>query len=531
MPKLTIDGKEVVVQDGTSILEAAKSVGIDIPHFCYHPFLSIAGNCRMCMVEIEKNPKLQISCATPVAEGMVVHTQNERVKKARRGIMEFLLVNHPIDCPICDQAGECYLQNYYMQHDLAPSRVPLADKVHKPKRVELGEIVLDAERCVLCARCVRFFNEVTKTGELALINRGTHSEITSFQQRPVNNPYSGNVIEICPVGALTSRDFRFKERVWYLKSVPSVCPTCSTGCNTFIDHNRNKVWRFRSRTNPAVNQGWLCDEGRFSYPAFNIDNRIIKPRLLKANNGAYEDVSYERAADIGYDKLVEITQKSGGAGIAFIAVPQIPTEELFALKYLAAQLFHSTQLEFRYDDGYLGNEKMLDAILRRADKNPNSKGAMLLNFGRENSLVNLLERVIEGKIQGLYILGADFLDRSPHTEWLRRALEKARFVVMHAARQTEWLKYADLVIPALTLAEQDGTLVNYAGRVQRVQRAIMPPEGVNPAWFFFNRLLGKAGLPVLPEMAGNIFNLMAGQESAFTGLTYETIGDHGILVK
>jgi NADH-quinone oxidoreductase subunit G len=273
MPKLTIDGKEITVEPGTKVIEAIKRLGIFIPHYCYHPGLSIAGNCRICMVDVEKSPKPQIACNTDCADGMVVRTDTDRAKETRRHVLEFLLINHPLDCPVCDQAGECWLQDYYMRFGLYDARF-YEQKVKKPKAVPIGPtVMLDAERCILCSRCVRFSDEITKTSELGIVNRGDHSEIAVHPDKELNNKYSGNVVDICPVGALTDRDFRFKCRVWYLKKADSICPGCARGCNTEIHYNLDRpqhgggdrVMRLKPREYPEVNQWWMCDAGRYGY--------------------------------------------------------------------------------------------------------------------------------------------------------------------------------------------------------------------------------------------------------------------------
>jgi NADH-quinone oxidoreductase subunit G len=269
MPKLTIDGKVIEVKEGTTVFEAARQNEIPIPHFCYHPKLSIAGNCRMCLVQIEKQPKPAISCNTVAMEGMVVNTKTPEVKALQKNVLEFILINHPIDCPVCDQAGECRLQEYYMDYTMTDSDFD-EEKVKKPKKVDLGPLVmLDDERCILCSRCIRFCDEITKTGELCFINRGDQSTLATFPGKQLDNKYSLNTVDICPVGALTSKPFRFKKRVWFLKSVPSICTGCATGCNIFIDHDDGTVWRYKTRDNEAVNQCWTCDEGRMSYPFIN----------------------------------------------------------------------------------------------------------------------------------------------------------------------------------------------------------------------------------------------------------------------
>src|SRR5436190_1899827 len=285
MPKVTIDGKEIEVEAGANLIEAARRLGIEIPHYCYHPGLSIAGQCRLCMVDIDKAPRPTIACNTLAADGMVVHTETDRVKETRRSIMEFHLINHPLDCPVCDQAGECWLQIYYMKHGLYDPRMK-DEKVHKPKALPLGpHVMLDAERCILCSRCVRFCDEITGTGELGIFNRGDHSEIGLFPGRDLENKYSGNVVDICPVGALTDRDFRFQVRVWYLDTAKSICPGCARGCNIEVHVNRRRphhaggkrVARLKPRFNADVNKWWLCDEGRYGYGFVDDASRLTMP--------------------------------------------------------------------------------------------------------------------------------------------------------------------------------------------------------------------------------------------------------------
>ncbi len=262
MINLTIDGKALQTEPGRSVIEAARENGIEIPHFCWHPRLSVAGNCRMCLVEIEKMPKLAIACATQAAEGMVVHTATPRVIDAREAVMEFLLINHPLDCPICDEAGECKLQDYAYKYSTGRSRFE-EDKVHKPKRVALGpHVMLDVERCIMCSRCVRFCDEIAKKPQLTFTERGDHVVLTTFPGEQLDNPYSMNVIDICPVGALTSREFRFHARVWELSSTESICPGCARGCDINIWVRNNEILRQTPRLNMAVNNEWMCDFGR-----------------------------------------------------------------------------------------------------------------------------------------------------------------------------------------------------------------------------------------------------------------------------
>ena len=269
MPTATINGKEVTVPRGTAIIRAAATLGINIPHFCYHPALSAPANCRMCLVEVEKARKLEPACYIKVNDGMVVYTESEKVVAARQAVLEFILINHPVDCPICDQAGECKLQDYYMAYDAKPSRLNTG-KVGKQKVYPIGpEVVYDGERCILCTRCVRFCDQITGTSELTVVERGDRTEIRTFPGRELDNPYSMNVTDICPVGALTTRDFRFKCRVWLMSSSDSICTGCARGCSVHLDHHLGETQRYRPRFNPEVNEYWMCDEGRLSYKELN----------------------------------------------------------------------------------------------------------------------------------------------------------------------------------------------------------------------------------------------------------------------
>src|SRR5258705_9338924 len=301
MPKLTIDGKEIEVEAGTNLIEAARRLGIEVPHYCYHPALAIAGQCRLCMVDLEKAPRPTIVCNSVATEGMVVLTDTPRVQETRRSMMEFHLINHPLDCPVCDQAGECFLQIYYMKHGLYDPRM-VDEKVHKPKAVPLGpHVILDAERCILCSRCVRYCDEVTHTGELGIFQRGDHSEIGLFPGKALENKYSGNVIDICPVGALTDRDFRFQVRVWYLDTAKSVCNACARGCNIEVHVNRRRphhaegrrVARLKPRFNADVNKWWLCDAVRYGYGFVDGADRLLMP--TRRQGGTSSDVTWDEA--------------------------------------------------------------------------------------------------------------------------------------------------------------------------------------------------------------------------------------------
>jgi NADH-quinone oxidoreductase subunit G len=368
MPKLTVNGKAIEVPEGTNLIEAAKAAGVEVPHYCYHPALSIAGQCRLCMVDIEKVPRPQIACNTQATEGMVVETETERVKDTRRSMMEFHLINHPLDCPVCDQAGECFLQIYYMKHGLYDPRM-IDEKVHKPKAVPLGpHVILDAERCILCSRCVRYCDEVTHTGELGIFHRGDHSEIGLFPGKALENKYSGNVIDICPVGALTDRDFRFKVRVWYLDTAKSICNGCARGCNIEVHTNKHRshhnegrrVARLKPRFNADVNTWWICDAGRYGFGWVDDKSRLGQPLHRVGTQGT--EVSWDRALQ----EVVTSLGRYRPEEIGFLASPQMSNEDLWVVKRLADQL-GVKNLDFQVPPAVPGDE---DDFLIRADKNP-----------------------------------------------------------------------------------------------------------------------------------------------------------------
>ncbi len=337
MPKITINQESISVPDGTTIIEAAGQLGIEIPRYCYHPGLSIAGSCRMCLVEIEKMPKLQPACNTRVTDGMVVTTNSEKVQDAVSGVLEFLLINHPLDCPVCDQAGECYLQEYYMKFGLYDSRMN-ENKIKRHKAEVIGpHVILDTERCVLCSRCVRFVREVSRSNEIGIFNRGGESEIRLLPDKILDNNYSGNVVDICPVGALTDRDFRFQCRVWYLSKTNSVCNGCSRGCNITVEANRQRphhgegrrVMRLKPRFNKNVNQWWMCDEGRYSYKFIDDPSRLVQPQIKKSNE--FEPLHWNDAIREVVSRLME-AKKARLNSVVVIASPQLTNEDLFLMR-------------------------------------------------------------------------------------------------------------------------------------------------------------------------------------------------------
>jgi NADH-quinone oxidoreductase subunit G len=522
MPKLTIDGKEIEVEAGTNLIEAARRLGIDVPHYCYHPSLSIAGQCRLCMVDIEKTPRPSIACNTPAADGMVVHTQTDRVKETRRSIMEFHLINHPLDCPVCDQAGECWLQIYYMQHGLYDPRM-VDEKVHKPKAVPLGpHVMLDAERCILCSRCVRFCDEITGTGELGIFSRGDHSEIGLFPGQDLENNYSGNVVDICPVGALTDRDFRFQVRVWYLDTTKSVCPGCARGCNVDVHVNRKRphhaggrrVARLKPRFNEAVNAWWICDVGRYGFDAVDDGSRI-----RFARHGGV-DVTRDEALGL----LVAALRDHAPDEIAILASPELSNEDLFALRRLAEHR-GIRQLAFGVPAGTPGAD---DDFLLRADRHPNTRGAEAV--GLEADAGSILARARAGALKVLWVIQHDL----PGSAWppaaTAGALERLETLIFTGTNENGTSTLAPLVLPLAAWVERDGTFTNFLGRVQRFRAAVEPLGDALAGWDLFGRVLTLLGGAAAGGRAELWFRELAKTVPAFAGLTYQSIGDGGAML-
>jgi len=512
MPKFRIDGKELEVAPGTTVIEAAANAGIEIPHFCWHRDLPVDGNCRMCLVEIEKMPKLQIACNTQVTEGMVVLTKSPKAVEAHRTTLEFLLINHPIDCPVCDQAGECYLQDNYMEHGLYDAKVELEEKVHKRKVVDLGPIMLDAERCVLCTRCIRFEREVTGTNSFELVNRGDHTSIATFENRPITHNYAGNLHDVCPVGALLSHDFRFKMRVWFLKSHESVCPGCSTGCNIFVDERDGEIQRLRPRRNVAVNKSWMCDIGRASYKEIAAPTRVCGARV---KGPAWEGLSLSAALD-----TVAVRLKEAGSASAFLASIQATNEDLFVFRTLADA--QGGALDFRVGDPESKVRKRSDHVLLREDRNPNTQGCLDQGLGRAG-VGAILEACRKGSVKVLLLQGPELL-RLPEAA---EALARVPFIAVMATHEGKELDRAHCVLPVAAWAEVDGTFTNYQRRVQRIRAAVPAQGDAQPRWELAAGLLQRLGQPLAATTSRDVFALLGRGLPDYTGLDYRTIPPSG----
>ncbi len=509
MPKVKVNDVELEVPAGTNMIEAAKLAGVEIPQYCYHPHLSVAGNCRMCMCETDtpRGPVLEIACNMQAREGLVIRTDTDKVKAVRKSVMEFLLVNHPLDCPICDQSGECRLQDYYMEHGQYDSRGN-EPKVGKHKRQDIGEhIMLDAERCVQCSRCVRFSDEITHTGDLALMNRGDHTEIGMFPGTRLEHDYQGNLADICPVGALTSKDFRFQRRVWYLRETASVCTGCATGCNIQVCHQEGEVFRYTPRRNDDVNQSWMCDPGRERHGAIGGLSRVLRATVDGAPSAdAIPELARRiRAAGAGRVGFVLGTQASLEANWALLQVVKAncPDAKVFWVAGADADAIAKC-----------------DTFLMDADKNANTAGVKLLAEWAGN--VGDAAALRAAELSLLVVLEDDVVSR----------LDGAAAPVLDyfGTQHNPTAAAAAIVVPVAHVVEMDATYVNRQGRVQRARRATNPLGEAVPAYQALDALGAALGKAPNTKMPVATFLVMARTIPRMAGLDYRGLGTAGKLL-
>jgi NADH-quinone oxidoreductase subunit G len=536
MPKFEIDSKPVEVPAGTNLIEAAKRLNIEIPHYCYHPGLTVVGSCRMCQVEIEINGRrsVVVGCNTPAADGMKVFTTTETVHRLRSSVLEFYLQNHPLDCPICDDAGECDLQNYYMSYGLHDSIVELEEKKHKHKVQDVGPtVVLDSERCVLCSRCVRFCREIVGADELGIFNHGGDSELLNVPGRLLDNDYAGNVVDLCPVGALTDKDFRFKRRVWYLKRVPSVCIGCARGCSIYVDwdverkHNdpQRRIQRLKPRYNRMVNEWWMCDRGRYSYHQVDDANRLLAPRT-KAEMLSSE-LSVDQVIAWAAQKIKDVLSKHGPKSIAVLGSAHSSNEDLFLLKRLFSDELKVSNLDVNLTSEPKGKE---DDILMKADLAPNRRGALEIGVGPWGSGGatgdDIVEAALDGDFEVLIVVRHD-LSTSLSAKQLAKLDQNCAYILYLGTYDNGMTALADDVIPLATWAECEATYTNFQGRVQKAYQ-VFPPRGdtINE-WEVWQRLAQALGRNLSFESAANVFDAIGQFAAGFKGLTWEGIPPEG----
>ena len=539
MVNVQIDGRWIQVPRGTRMIEACKQAGQEVPHYCYHTKLSSPGNCRMCLVQmgmpsrpapghhisfgddgfqkIGWMPRPVISCANTVAENMGIRTGGDLVEECRNGVMEFLLINHPLDCPICDQAGECSLQEFSVDHGRGSSRFEEM-KVKKPKNVEIGpRIRLDDERCIMCSRCIRFMDEVVDDPVLGFIDRGTHTKLTVHPGRQLDNNYSLNTADICPVGALTSNDFRFQMRVWFLKETKSIDVNCGTGCNTVIWTRGNEVFRITPRENNDVNSCWIPDSHRLNFHYLHAETRLDAPMLRKGKN--HENADWFEAIA----KAAEGLKGHQRGEVAIIGSGRQTNEELYLLKRLAETLETDLlTLVPRFEES--------DGLLVSADRNPNTNGAKLL--WATNDPYAKLDAIREGvssrKIKAIVVFYEDLLGAAA---FKATDLEKLELLVSNHLLPNGTAKASHVVMPGAGFAEKRGSMVNITGRLQRLNQAILPPEGVMDDWEIIRDLVAALDHnEPARHLIEDIFTEIVDDVEELEELTLSKIGDLGIQV-
>jgi NADH-quinone oxidoreductase subunit G len=536
MFNVQIDGVWHQFPKGTRVIEACERAGSYIPRYCYHKKLSSPGNCRMCLIEMgmpkmgpDRKPELgpdgkpvinwiprpQISCAQDVAEGMGVRTNSPLVKECQRGVMEFLLINHPLDCPICDQAGECHLQEFSVEYGTSASRF-LEHKVKKPKNVVLGpRVTLDDERCILCSRCIRFCQEIAKDDVLGFIDRGSYTVLTAHPGKRLENNYSLNTVDICPVGALTSTDFRFKMRVWFLKETKSICASCATGCNTIIGTREDVIYRQTPRENDAVNSSWMCDYGRLNFDYVQSERRLLEPQIV--SDEKFVSVDWRDAIA---QAALQVKQFSGSE-IAIIASGRMTNEELWLTLQLARTLaVQLIDIVPRTGPG--------DDILLSEDRNPNTNGARLLGVTSEPGakLSAIADAMKSGTVKALIALGENPMRLGISAEYLSGL---SAFIVMDIL-SNDATENATVVLPSFAFAEKRGSMINGEGRLQRLNRAVHGPGEARDDWEILRDLIQACAGQNSIYSIEDVFRQMAEAVPQLAGLSLNKIGDLGVQV-
>jgi len=534
MINVQIDGAWRQFPKGTKLIEACMQSGSFVPHYCYHPALSTPGNCRMCLLEIGGpkmdanrqpvlgpdgrpeiawSPKPQISCALEITDGMAARTNSPLVEDCRKGVMEFLLINHPLDCPICDKAGECRLQEFAVEFGHGGSNF-LEEKVKKPKRQDIGKhIVLDDERCILCSRCVRFMQEVAHDDVLGFVDRGSHTTLTVHEGQRLDSNYSLNTVDICPVGALTSKDFRFKMRVWFLRETKSLCTSCGTGCNTIIGARENEIIRQTPRQNDAVNSYWMCDHGRLNYAYLYREDRLVQPQLRE--NGRLQKSTWPRVIQQVAEKLSALPRGE----TAMIASSRMTNEELWLAGKVARHLGITLH-------DVVARPQTADGILVSNDGNPNTTGAQHLGIthaGPGARAPEMATAVRNGTVKALHCFGED-----PRDYGLTEAeLARLDLVVCLDILPNTATKLATAILPGAGFAEKRGSMVNVQGRIQRLNRATQPPGQARDDWEILCDLLRALGADA-PQTLEGVFKEMTATVPAFSGLTLAKLGEQGV---
>jgi NADH-quinone oxidoreductase subunit G len=473
MVKIFIDETEIEVEEGTTIFNAAEKADIEIPHICYHPAFPPEGTCRMCLVEIEGIPKLELACSTVVRDGMKVMTKTERVIEARKAVLEFLLADHPLDCPICDQAGDCKLQDYYEEYGLFESRFS-EDKEKREKKKRLGKnLIHDQERCVLCRRCVRFTREISKTNELGVLERGARAEISILEDNPVENNYSGNLAQLCPVGAITDLDFRFQTRNWFLKSGNSICPLCSRGCSISIDFHKGfsrfrvpkRVYRIQARRNDRINGHWICDIGRYGYSYIDTGRN----ERITSGAGEKKELDWDEGLKQFVSVLKTVHPMDRATQMAVVLNSWLTNEELFLIKKLFIDDSGVRQIYFMDPPDEKG-----DDFLITSERSPNKKGVQYLGIEQKP----LHPDEFPEKMKLLLVFSPPLLDAAGQAS-IKTVFDRTETCICFCPNFFEFCSIADMVFPTAVIAEKGGSLINTDGLLQEFDPAL---EALGDSW-------------------------------------------------
>ncbi len=523
MPFFELDGKSIEFEPGEKLLSAALRAGVQIPHYCYHPSMSVVATCRMCMVDVtdmgngRPAPKLQTSCSMDAVEGMKVETMNDKVKDARELVMEYLLINHPLDCPICDQSGECVLQDYSFEYGSGKSEMEYSKRVYGYR--DIGTFVaLERNRCIHCTRCDRFTREITGTNEFGMFNRGHELTVDTYSDRPMTNPFQGNMADICPVGAITEKEYRFKKRVWKLQKTPSICMGCSTGCNITIEYDRNEVFRIKPRDNPDVNKWWICDKARLKYKDMNNKKIRIDTPLGKTIEGHVE-ISWDEAFLAIADKISEL--KPSPDEVLGLVDANSSNEEIYLSKKLFEKAFNSSQLFFHKPDWEQIVSEFPIYNLLNSDKTSNRAGASLLNIEGLSSTSDF-DNKIGNHLKVLIILGKPFEDDN-----LDGKINSIPLVINITAEKSVWSELSDICLPGRLHSEKDASYTNKDGRVQLARKAIRAKHKTKPDWMIICGLMESLGIENNITSNEDVFYEITKNEKSFKGLDWDSIGLYG----
>ncbi len=504
MPKLIIDGQEVEAREDVPVLQAALEAGMAVPHYCYHPGLSVVASCRLCLMEMKLPhpktkelgwaPKLFPSCQTPVREGMEVRFQSPSVESNQARTMEYYLLNHPLDCPVCDKAGECYLQDYSEEYGSSTSRM-VEEKYKNPKKDIGSQTLLYQDRCVLCTRCVRFCDEIAGAGELRVVNRGSRGEIDVFPGEPLENPLQGNVVDLCPVGALLGKDFLFQQRVWLLKSTKSISPADSSGAAIWIDHNEGRIYRIRPRFNEKVNEWWISDEQRFGWKHMYREDRLTQP-VRRSAADALEPIRWETLPSVLRREFEQAAAGDDGAAVACVLSPMMSCEEAYLLAKFIRSVAPQAMLALGHTPTEGEDQTFAKGFTIPAEKAPNRRGveAIIEHFGgATGGIGDVLAAAQNGKLKAAYVVGG-YDDETWVTQDMVAALGGVEFLVVHDLFPSPLAEKAAVVVPGSVWAEREGAFMNRDGLLQAFERAVAPPEGVKFDGQFFAELAGVSGL-------------------------------------